>query len=1827
MKRFKKLLSMILAIVMVVGAVNLPAKEVKAAEKVTLGFESGHVRDANKDFLIYLTGLTADQVNALGDAGVTVSTINIDGKKCGGYGYNLGGKLAILVNWEYFDGLETAVTDVGRHFVTIPKGATIGSNAEYTVAEDFTLFIDGSASTKVSVVEKFVSLGYKSTSDRGADFLNYLTGFTAAELDAIGTNGMGHDFATGDLLVDGVATSEPYLWNLGSGNLALIVNDEHLDSDATSTSEVTEEHLVTIRKGAKIKSNTVTYTVDRDLTLRLGGGKAEWVNPSDAEPTLSIAAIRTDVLMLKADEIDTPPADVAFEAVDSNSAYLYNGEASKYSMIYSKHGGIYAEVAGMTGSSKTAPDKGDMITIKGCWRYLGDRKIYDFGTTNYSWNGEEWIEGVYVDAETPTLTIEANRTDLLMLAIEGVTTPTNDTKFEAVDENSVYLYNGVATSYNLTYAKWGGIYADTYQLSGKGEPGAGTPDLGDTITIGGLWKYLGNGKYYDFGTTSYIWNGSAWAKAINIETDAIVPTLTIAANRSDLLMLAIEGVTTPSGTDLKFEAYDANSIYLYNGEKSLYDMTYSRWGGIYADAGYMRGDMSHTTSYVNAVDGDTITIGGVWKYTGDGKYYNFGTTTYEWNESESKWEVQPTPLTLTESHVVDRPGSNDWMFYMTPSFEIDDSLFGNAGHMYLGVCQPIVTVGTTVTTATNSEIYIFPGNDDVGVTIKRTFLSGTPTAGTTVTFPAGMRITYNNVVYRTTEAFVWRYNGSSWVEKSDTYTPTLSAGSNAETTGVYLTSDDDMPYDTNWQLNYTAKDSESGVWVNGSRTEVFLKKIDATQWYVCLQDKSIFATRGTSVAVKGTFVNGENTITFEETTYIYDGAKWCTGSTLDTDFAITEMGDSTYQAGLGWKLRFVTDSVVYGEDFVTDLGTYTIQVDGVDTQVNCTSTGAPGYGLGILVEDLAQNPQGTIVTVPAGQIGEYTLTNTYEIIYDAGEWKLAHETQNVTLSFSHKMGGTNNLVFHHSEDLTALLTKGQTFKATYADSGIYVNGVKAKDAGIFWWTETTDGVITSSYFVVDHGSIATNRGDIVTVRGTFNLGEIYLNFSEASCRFVNDTSWVTSCNYESVQQVFVTDIASGAWQETYSRWLFTASTSTPLEHDSAEFTTPFSPKELIVTITDKDGNATTLYELPAYNANNADKTAANYLGFVIEETLGLPQDATGWSITIEPCYLQTTEKTYKIMSSFTYKYDSNTGFWKVESEREKPASGVFADANGDSKFNAADLVSALKEYEGRLTADSKKYLCAPDALIAGKTTVQLSDTIRIREELLDRSYLTPTTEAYIPVYLDDEEIQLGAYKGPRAISEDRRYDDDGNQLTDGVDYTRTGFLTDEMFKWYADAGLNTLISEGDAPFNSEGDYGMKAAAGYWTNLVSYMNLANKYDLDVYVLSGATTAYLRNNTVQTATNSGTEENVEISTEDMQNDLREMLTGVGSESHPTYGLLSFDNFKGIMLADELIEEYLPNYLTVNQYLATIAPDIEVTSAALSAKAEGDEDLITTNYENYATKYAQYSMNKDFLYDFYPYQGDAEESGFLMGKEYDYDPANAKTDSTWLDKLEGSAVRAANGGWTTGIAIQSYAMNHHILHKVWRSPSEKRDIGFQVYTALAYGMKSFNYFTYWEHDRQDSEGEVHTDSMVYIDSNNQPQRTDIYYAVQAVNKEITQFDHVYLDYDWQSTINIGSSDLFGSLTQGSSSRIASSSATEEAIIGCMYDDQKDLDGFWIVNATIPEDNLSNTVTVKFNNATRAMVFNPATGTYGDIINLTNQTYTANLASGEGQFVIPLP
>ncbi len=180
---------------------------------------------------------------------------------------------------------------------------------------------------------------------------------------------------------------------------------------------------------------------------------------------------------------------------------------------------------------------------------------------------------------------------------------------------------------------------------------------------------------------------------------------------------------------------------------------------------------------------------------------------------------------------------------------------------------------------------------------------------------------------------------------------------------------------------------------------------------------------------------------------------------------------------------------------------------------------------------------------------------------------------------------------------------------------------------------------------------------------------------------------------------------------------------------------------------------------------------------------------------------------------------------------------------------------------------------------------------------------------------------------------------------------------------------------------------------------------------------------------------------------------------------------------------------------------------------------------------------------------------------------------------------------------------------------------DYRHQMYTAMAYGVRYFIYFTY---------GYGMNDSGL-VDSNLNP--TQKYYYAKQANSEVHKLEDVMLNFNWQSIMyknaknylpNSAFSYLSGfSDVRTSHPRINDYSVTQDTIVGC-FKDGENRDGFMFVNYADPAKKLSDTVSVKFNNANKLLIYELGEKKIVDVP--ANGVYTFTLSAGAGQFIIPL-
>ncbi len=787
------------------------------------------------------------------------------------------------------------------------------------------------------------------------------------------------------------------------------------------------------------------------------------------------------------------------------------------------------------------------------------------------------------------------------------------------------------------------------------------------------------------------------------------------------------------------------------------------------------------------------------------------------------------------------------------------------------------------------------------------------------------------------------------------------------------------------------------------------------------------------------------------------------------------------------------------------------------------------------------------------------------------------------------------------------------------DAGIWYNGERLDPSkGLYLHNGST--YVRYQVILKDYGR-TVQMYDMITIKGLFVKDDVRLNFQQINLRY-NGSQWeaVSYC-YEDTTVFSLEEVLSATAQDVVEndlhRWLFIMKPSKLLE---AGIQWDGFNDKLNVKIYHEDEPDVVTTATP-YALHASWNKEDGYLGMFINFKDGngndlLPKNADGYVMAIQPgIFRGKSDANHYYVLNKEFLIKNIGGKWVIPQERPEGI-GIKGDANGDGLVDVRDIVREKLELAG-LTGTADIALCTKDALLHKTERLTKEDLISLYEIILGKNDPNNT----MPVYLDDNKMMLAAYEGPRRGGLTNYHaDEKKNLVNDGV--VNRSYLNAREFRRFADAGLNTVYVQADASFDSMALKG--AGVGMLQNLNNYMDLAADAGVDVIVYSDFLSSYLRNDTPSKKSDGTeilkTEENLKI-------ELDELWNGHSAAR----GMREYENFKGIMMSDELDSERFNAYQSAAGVIKGISKDIGMYSSQFSMRAAythfkdfgGLLASPAVRFTNAAKAFGGVAGN--FAYDMYPLL--TEKSG-----NTDYAPQE------WLWNLQLLAEAGRDNGFDTGVTVQS--MGHLTSGFTYypRDPVNRADIGFQVYTALAYGMKSISYYTYWEHHTQNN-SEIYTSAMVlYPDdpeaADAEGVETDVYRAVAAVNNEINQFDHVFMEYDWRGTMALKGSNkdkMYDDLNSYSSDRIVSANATNDALIGCMYDAEQGYDGFWLVNGTAPNNAGDAAITVKFaGDVKKLMVYDPTDAGFNGRAKIVPYDavngYKVTLKCGEGQFVIPL-
>ncbi|MBQ8685478.1 MAG: hypothetical protein IJ514_04865 [Clostridia bacterium] len=195
--------------------------------------------------------------------------------------------------------------------------------------------------------------------------------------------------------------------------------------------------------------------------------------------------------------------------------------------------------------------------------------------------------------------------------------------------------------------------------------------------------------------------------------------------------------------------------------------------------------------------------------------------------------------------------------------------------------------------------------------------------------------------------------------------------------------------------------------------------------------------------------------------------------------------------------------------------------------------------------------------------------------------------------------------------------------------------------------------------------------------------------------------------------------------------------------------------------------------------------------------------------------------------------------------------------------------------------------------------------------------------------------------------------------------------------------------------------------------------------------------------------------------------------------------------------------------------------------------------------------------------------------------------------------------------------------------RSQLSAQEITYQLYTAMCFGFNGFvayKYASYWRD----------YDDFKNFTMNSAWGQTELNYYNQAAFEEVKKFDYIYLNFadNWEGVMTVKGTEyssplltpalnrLTGEHILASHEGIESVTATHDTLVGA-YKDGEGRNGYMIANQSYSLDRMTDTVSVKFKNAAKALVVEKGEQ---KTVDLNDGVYTASIAAGSGVFVIPL-
>ena len=1307
----------------------------------------------------------------------------------------------------------------------------------------------------------------------------------------------------------------------------------------------------------------------------------------------------------------------------------------------------------------------------------------------------------------------------------------------------------------------------------------------------------------------------AWVKAAEVSKTVYTTTISTADATSDALPLVLQDQNGNSidgsfsiSWDFNYKVKDSESGLYKNGKRISSDTSAYQYANAHNVVLYLGG--------CGATAGDVFTVKGSFIYEAEGQTITFAKPqSYLYTGTEWK-KIGTTTVKTMSVTATNWANGADHIYLKFEDYNTTELTINGWNNRFRPMDENSGLFVETSTTATEPADggYAYQGDAGPGFYMNN---FGTLNAGDTVTIKGSFYSPSTGESIRLLNAVTFTWNGDEdkWTKTTDVFNDTdytrysgsltySTNGGNAA--GIYLNGDTSLdgykinPGEDNWDYKMTAMEGEqNGVFFNGSKvTEnasakgLFKFSNYNNWWYVTGFNAT---NNGDVVTIKGDFIdnNANKIVSINEVSFVWDGTAWSEGIQA-TPVTLTLEGAE--QGDMRGTAIYLAGNNGLATPNWDDAFTPVDETAGVWVGSTRAGGSMKNYGSERWYVDGFAAAQGDTITIKGlfkcG--GAYVDIAEAKFTWNGSTWENYVEYTYSDVSIS---GMSTDTGISGSSWFAYFGVNGSLPSQTWDDGGAYTFDIVVNDVP----QEVTvkNAGYGKLFFDIPLSVLPKDTQAKVVIRsGKYKSSKtelaIGLNLTEDFTFYASKYGWSTKDTIlEVAAKPFFTKVVAG---EAYSGNGITLNSNID---DGAEYDGGWE-KKLYPVIKglkyDKNGaiDTSTLYfdcgENGLWKGSGAEVTftnaqkmplvklgPTNYVAYIGDS--GNKGETSGDTFIVGGLF---HDENGRLIEFERIQVTWDGSDW-TQTFLAMDDTGLEADLNADGVTDSHDLVRMLRHQENAVVSINTRKMD-----INNDGVFDASDVVALRKILVGKlSYYGGTAEGSsvpygTPTYSTKRVIEKTAYSCPAVGT----WNEAKTEFTPYADAD-----IDVALQKYKAAGFTLLNSEFVAEF-ADKDFTDEANEP----LRVLLEAAQRNGLGVIVSSAYINTALR-----------------------QDDLANSAYSSWKTVVPSlvFLLSSYPAFKGFMMSDELSIQYADNYKAMAEFIHENYPKLVLHSSQLPVTAYTvsglgaaalTKDTATNNtkelaYKDYVKTFG--TANGMYTFDMYPLIYSADKIfGSVTSSEY-------SVNSEWYDNLKWVSEVAKDKGFKTGVTIQSCKLAGK--NSLWSTyeryaPTEKADIGFQIYTAMAYGMQEFNYFTYMDHPKDTTVEDAMNDNA------------QVYTAVQSINQEIDSFANVFKAFTWKDTLDIAAG---ATNTSTGNARLTSvSAANARAFVGCMKD-ADGFDGYMVANAEGPRAGKTATVTLIFKSATKAMIYK---GTSCETVSLTDGVCPVSLAAGEGAFMIPI-